>query len=868
MSDRQLSTVAVVVVHGIGDQRSKSSARSVADLLLRLRANQNSQYTTFSEKQIRVPVRPAHVGPAGGSDTIEHRFMRDQLEEYASSGEPYETIRLDGQRLAEDNAGDMSPHADVHIYEMHWADLTRLPGRFLSVFGELYQLFFHVANLGRLAVDHAAAEHPGDRGWRAYHRAHGLAVQILTMVVPALFLTTLATITGLVALGIPLGAKPIVVTALATLAVAGGGALAVYRAGWARSAVAWLSVPALAIVAAVVTYRFAQGETHQLHLDRLLLVAWIALFGAALNPVYRAYNRRNPGVFRIGMGFYLVSAMALLALVPMAQSPETLRNRVLNVFEAEMLAAIMVWGVFYASGALAGLLGWQVAAGLEGAARGRASRAAWTARVTLALSSTSVLVVSFVAWAALVAAYGGRLPQEKPTLLFDFFGPAENYADVFDQVIRVTAGPGLPVVLVLTAAILVVTILALIPAVMREIRAPEVGHTFRERSTRQGTSAADAWAKQAMDDNGAERLGRWLSTGLGVTAAGFLVQYAALFYALPVMNLIQLATQGSIAAFTALQSSAANFILGAGAFVAGAQVGAIAISGWVSANSFGFRTMLDALLDVDSYLRRHPRDATPRARIAERFTSLLRYINHWRGEKYGYKAVIFVTHSQGTVITADLLNYLQSEEDDELGFVKSRDRGEPPPWTMARMYLMTMGSPLRDLYSFAFPHLFDWVRTARPLSVPSGFTRQEIRPLEERLDNGRRVVGPAIPIAAAPDPYNLGVARWVNAYRSGDYVGRSLWRAAMPEAQASWLRAAPSDAQSRYPDDEPPIVYVSEDVVGSRRELCIGAGGHTHYWDESAKAIALELDSLIDSALALPVLPGPAAREYAVKSGA
>lgn len=868
MAERQLPTIAVIAVHGIGDQPPRSSARAIADLLLRLRGRDNSRYTTFSEKPIRVPVHPARVGPEPGSDAIEHRFMRTQLEAYESTGEPYETMRLDGQRLAPDNVGDMVPHADVHVYEMHWADLTRLRGRFLSIFGELYQLFFHVAHLGQLAIDHAAQEHPADSQWRAYQRAQRLAVSILTMVVPALFLTNLVTVAGLLALGIPAAAKPGVVTALVMATVTGGAALTVYRRGWGRHAAVWIAVPLLGISAAFVTFQFAQAKGLELQIDRLLLLAWIAGCGTALNPVFRAYNRRCPGAFRVGMGIYATAAVALLALTPLAPDADRLRNSLLNVFEAEMLAAIMAWGVFYAAGAMAGLLGWQVSSRLDGRARSRARRVAWTARVTLALSSTSVLIVSFVVWAALLVAYSARLPQVPPRLLFDFFGPADNYADVFHKVVSVTAGPGLPIVLVGTAAVIVVTLLALTPAVMREIRTPSVGHSFRHRASEKPTDAERAWEKQGADDTAAERLGWWLSTGLTVTAGGFAVQYVALFYVLPVLNLIQLATQGSIGPLAQLQNSAATFILGAGGFVAGAQVGAVALSGWVSGGVFGFRNLLDALLDVDSYLRQHPRDDTPRARIAERFASLLRYVAHWRGTHSGYKAIVFVTHSQGTVITADMLNFIQCETDEELSLLRNQERGTPPAWTMKRMYLMTMGSPLRDLYSFAFPHLFGWVRGDRSPATPPGYARTETRPIEERLEEGRRVVPPAIPIAAAPDPYDLGVARWVNAYRSGDYVGRSLWRSDMPELSRWWLRAAPADARSRFPDDVPPIIHVSEDSVGSRRELCIGAGSHTHYWDESAKAIALELDSLIDSAVALPVLPTPAARDAAVKAGA
>jgi hypothetical protein len=46
---------------------------------------------------------------------------------------------------------------------------------------------------------------------------------------------------------------------------------------------------------------------------------------------------------------------------------------------------------------------------------------------------------------------------------------------------------------------------------------------------------------------------------------------------------------------------------------------------------------------------------------------------------------------------------------------------------------------------------------------------------------------------------------------------------------------------------------VSEDAHRSRRELCIGAGAHTHYWDATAKAIAVELDLLLTDAARMAV---------------
>ena len=87
----------------------------------------------------------------------------------------------------------------------------------------------------------------------------------------------------------------------------------------------------------------------------------------------------------------------------------------------------------------------------------------------------------------------------------------------------------------------------------------------------------------------------------------------------------------------------------------------------------------------------------PKARICGRFVSLLRYICHWEDPitRTGYDAVVIVAHSQGTVITADLLRFLQIERDPQLSAL-----GNTKP-----VYLFTMGCPLRQLYGARFPRL-------------------------------------------------------------------------------------------------------------------------------------------------------------------
>src|SRR5207302_2013350 len=79
--------------------------------------------------------------------------------------------------------------------------------------------------------------------------------------------------------------------------------------------------------------------------------------------------------------------------------------------------------------------------------------------------------------------------------------------------------------------------------------------------------------------------------------------------------------------------------------------------------ALGFRPVLGVILDVDSYLREHPRQANPRARICARYASLLRFLCNWSDPRDGgkYQAILIVAHSQGAVITADLLRFLRRE---------------------------------------------------------------------------------------------------------------------------------------------------------------------------------------------------------------
>ena len=132
-----------------------------------------------------------------------------------------------------------------------------------------------------------------------------------------------------------------------------------------------------------------------------------------------------------------------------------------------------------------------------------------------------------------------------------------------------------------------------------------------------------------------------------------------------------------------------------------------------------------------------------------------------------------------------------------------------------------MGNPLRQLLNRFFPYLYDWVR--------------------DNPDNGSKPLGaplekpPATIDSPLPDPKDLGVEKWVSAYRSGDYVGRSLWL-------DEWYRRTTGEDQDGVTEKVPEKIT---DASGTRVEFCIGAGAHTHYWDDTAPDIARALNELI-----------------------
>ncbi len=329
------------------------------------------------------------------------------------------------------------------------------------------------------------------------------------------------------------------------------------------------------------------------------------------------------------------------------------------------------------------------------------------------------------------------------------------------------------------------------------------------------------------------RMGIWLSTGMAyallwiarLVAIAVLVGVTAYLVSFAITGAGDSQQENSPLIgpqFGSAVTAAAAMVRGAlkviGGFLVAGAVGVLALRrGRLEALSRSVRPILDVVLDVDGYLREHPRARTPRARIAERYVSLLRYLCAWRNPDAPdapYSAIVILAHSQGTVISTDLLGFVRRERDPALDPIVQEARSSGGGPTIPT-YLFTMGSPLRQLYEQFFPHLYSWVarrpKAWRRADLVAPAALAGAAPAEEKLFPN-------------PDPAGMRVSRWVNAYRSGDYVGRYLWLRETAEDRF-WPEARNWDPQGR------------------RCDLCVGAGAHTHYWD--SRLIAEELGALI-----------------------
>ena len=174
----------------------------------------------------------------------------------------------------------------------------------------------------------------------------------------------------------------------------------------------------------------------------------------------------------------------------------------------------------------------------------------------------------------------------------------------------------------------------------------------------------------------------------------------------------------------------------------------------------GLAKVLDIIYDIASYLRKEsPEIVPPRVQMVARYRAVLEHVN---AAKPPYTHVVIVAHSQGSALSlATLLG-----DSDRRPPVPALPADLKPPCPVT---LLSFGCPARQTYARRFPGQFgQW------------------------LD----------PSLGGDSPLD----RWVNVFRSGDYIGREVF-----DESSTY---DPFDSTFRLP---------------RRVERCIGPGVHTGY---------------------------------------
>src|SRR5919108_6024354 len=151
--------VAVVAVHGIADQRAGQTVREITRLLCHGGAEE-PRYVQAETHEVLVPVTRLEPGgtvsrAATRASTDDDRDLGLALNDYLlgrldlpERDALYESTRISLRRRATDRP--------VDIFELYWADLSRLGEGGWRALSGLYQLFFHLETLAADIVGHVS----------------------------------------------------------------------------------------------------------------------------------------------------------------------------------------------------------------------------------------------------------------------------------------------------------------------------------------------------------------------------------------------------------------------------------------------------------------------------------------------------------------------------------------------------------------------------------------------------------------------------------------------------------------------------------------------------------------------------------------
>lgn len=789
--------VAVIAIHGVGEHAPGEMAAAVAEQLLTVCADSYSEaqssrvtvecntselgltsvgpdaYGQYSRQRLRAGFRSGFLSrqqrladqEKRGDASIDQKFTTALLTDGADYRATYATSCHTLRRDADGTA--------VDIHELHWSDLSHgsVTGG-IRVFDQFTQLLLHVASLGRttLATLLASGEDAGRTDHtRLLYRLSALVYWLLAMpIVQGNLLFIL-----LACLIFPGVASAGVLKMALVIAIGGGIAFAMaaqFRRHFSAatpdareqsSGIQRVAVP-LSLFAglaggALVWAGWPGIEPVAVPLAAMLEAIGLLWIGTLL---MKRYDQSRPGALLLW--FVLASALTVtgvgLALLPpeMPGHVSAMLNWLGHLTEIVYVSLTVAWlTLILFNGAL--LLA-AIRFLLVAKPSDQARRAVATALIAASLPAPLLLAVVLALWAAAYHVFQNILPTQP---FFPWFGTLFpgvcTLREFVEALIANSATQAFVPYLLLMALAGLLVAWGLLPSIKAELLPPRPESRPVEPAEPQTRS-----------------LKRWLDGAFDAMRLAAVLAGAGFFLLLPYGAIAPLVDWPTVA-FSRLDI---DWMVLVGELVGGTAVGFLAGTRLFArsfSNFFGrWRVAVDAALDVDNWLRERPRGNTPRLRIFARFNGLLQHLRAGN-----YDSIVIVSHSQGTVVATDFLRYLRHRVPERLA--------ELPP-----IHLLTMGSPLRQLYAWRFPFLYAWA------SAPAG--------------------------QAGPLPDECGVARWINIYGSGDYVGRNLWTSAD--------RAA----------EEPPRT-----AAAAPRDVCLGPQAHTHYFDRDQTVVGRTTDELISA---------------------
>ncbi len=797
--------LAVIVVHGVAAERPMAAAEAVAEMLASFRAN-DAEYTNVSREARRIEVKNIY----GGSSTAEAESAPPAGEEFDPStdwvtksrnkaasfdvpegDQNFRTFCLTTFRIPHTGG---KPAIQVDFFESYWGDITRATKySVLKSLVALYLLLFDLGLLARQALKEAQHLTKWDersdsiaekgRGRVLRLALKGVAIlqggvdHIVRNWVPVLNLVIAACALGALTTALEEKAARLIMSAIMG-SLAG---LGVWLASpWVRSWFARIgSVLLVSVIVSVCVYGGVglrsplQGQVYSINVAFFCLLALLGIGTLGW--------RSTRTEFKVaawvcgGATALIVVSLALISLSPAGflnwvTESKTALTGITDRERAQIAMAVPAIIAYVGLSLL-----WVLANGFLGAfimlglgalslAQKRCRRAILTALGTQLCGTALVMLTTVSLWHLALIWLDFVGPSATITRfkrLFEFppgtwDGAQVSLLQVCHGLLERCYNPmtfwGIQAGVVFFVAVF----LASLPFIHRELN-PKPWDGKQE--------------SQASRSKESETLGSATTDGLRLSF------WSILFFMFPVFGV--LVWGGLYSNWPPLKDTLNGFLAvdsDPNSFYIPGLLPALAI-GFGLLVAFFLKPALAVTVDVINWFRERPKNQTVWQRCTARFFAVLEYVSSGKANYDGkhYDGVIVVAHSQGTMISVETLKLIRLQP--------------PPQFHAPPLWLLTMGSPLRQLYCERFPGRYGWVETN------------------------------------ANSPENdLGVEQWINLYGAADYVGRNLWNG-----------------------DNHPYAVGPHPVSGGidRLDVCLGETAHTQYWSLRSRAVAEQLDKAI-----------------------